>query len=204
MLKERLMRILVYLFAMALGTAVGWAIKPSQAPESSMVIERQEIPLMQQVKEDDDVCPIIADGDYDQARVTFLPVPIEMDLEHTKTEARHEVFDPVLEGKDLYTITGDPWYIQEIDVDWDRVLEKVYYGNVAMNHTPHTAVIVKDGKAIFRAGGANVWIETEALNSIDVTVTLDWVTGKYKRTRYNIINGHFVPVWYQISCEIMN
>lgn len=130
------------------------------------------------------------------------PVSIkEEDSDGMKSDAVGQKFDPVELGKDLYNYDNEksPWQIEELDIDGDLKKEKVYYGKVAMNHTPHVAYVVKDGVVIFYAGGANVQLE-QASNGFLVHVTLDWNIDKYETTKYEKVNGEYKPVWYQITC----
>lgn len=172
--------------------------------------------LVQQVKEKDQVCPIDTKDQIDIARVTFLPVPIPTNERETPEYEAKSVgtkFDPVGLSKDLYNQgTGGnggnpyPWLIQDMTLvapdSNDKV--KIYYGNIAMNHTPHIAYVVNDGIIIFVAARTGVYIEQSTPNGIEVAETLDWDKGKYKRTKYEYVNSKFTPVWYQISCNVTN
>ncbi len=157
------------------------------------------------VREDEDICPIKADSRFADARVTFLPVPIEQeDTNRLKSDVLGKKFDPVELGKDLYKFSDgeSPWIIEEFDIDGDLKKEKVYYGNIAMNHTPHVAYVIKDGVIVFVAAGANVWLDHSVPNGFQVGETLDWNIGKYKTTKYEYVDGKFKALWYQITCDV--
>lgn len=98
---------------------------------------------------------------------------------------------------------GDHWETREFDVDNDGVEEKIISANVAMNHTPNIALIVKDGKIIFEKNGANVWIkEAYENNGFFFNETVDWNTGESKFTRYIPKDEGFIPIWTQTSCWV--
>ncbi len=157
------------------------------------------------VREDEDICPIKTDSRFVDARVTFLPVLIEQeDTNRLKSNALGKKFDPVELGKDLYRYSDEksPWLIEELDIDGDLKQEKVYYGNIAMNHTPHVAYVVKDGVVVFVAAGANVWLDQSVPNGFQVGETLDWNVGKYRTIKYEYADGKFKALWYQITCGV--
>ncbi|MEK7573813.1 MAG: hypothetical protein AAB531_05300 [Patescibacteria group bacterium] len=167
--------------------------------------------LVQQVKESDDACPVYIADRIDNAQVTFLPVTIPINerkaLEH---DAIGKEFNLVTLSKGLYNyktgredlIEPYPWFIEDIDTHTDLGKIKIYYGNTAMNHTPHVAYVVKDNEVIFITSGANIRVERSYPNGLEVIETLDWNIGKYKRLKYEYVNDEFVPVWYQISCDV--
>lgn len=166
-------------------------------------------PLAGIVKEGEDVCPINNNSRSENARATFLPVSISggNTFEH---KALGKEFDLATFSEGLYNYeTGQdnsieqyPWFIEDIDTFTSLEKIKIYYGNTAMNHAPHIAYVVKDNKVIFVASGANIQVERSNPNGLEITETLDWNTGKYKRTKYEFNKGKFTPVWYQISCRI--
>lgn len=138
-------------------------------------------------------------------------VPIN-ERESSDHESIGTKFDPVEFGNDLYNPEtgqkddGDtyPWSIEDLYIGAPSKSEKIYYGYTAMNHTPHVAYIVKDGIVIFMAGGTNIHVQSSIPNGIEVSETLDWINGKYKRTKYEYVDGKFIPAWYQISCDVTN
>lgn len=157
------------------------------------------------VKEDEEICPYKLDGNFPEARISFLPVPV---TDWRESQQSKEVvgtkFNEKELGKDLYKLFNEvsPWQIKELDVDGDLKNEKVYYGNIAMNHTHHIVYVVKDGTIIFYAGGANIWIDEGSYDGLNVSEILDLNTGKYKLTRYELVDGKYKPIWYQISCSV--
>lgn len=106
--------------------------------------------------------------------------------------------------KELYKIGDDKgWDERNFDVDDDGKDERIISADVAMNHTPNIAMIVKDGKIVFRADGANVSIG-RAYEDKGFTLyeTIDWNTGETELTRYIPKDGGFLPVWVQRSCWV--
>ena len=169
--------------------------------------------LVQQVKESNDACPVYTEDKIENAQVTFLPVAMPTNerkaLEH---EAIGKEFNSVTFSKGLYNYgTGldnlndpYPWFIEDINTNTDLGKIRIYYGNTAMNHTPHVAYVVKDNKVILVVSGANIHAERSYPNGLEVIETLDWNVGKYKRIKYEYVEGKFTPLWYQISCDVTN
>jgi len=115
-----------------------------------------------------------------------------------------EPFDLAEFEKGLYKLSTDRgWDERKFDVDGDGKEERIISANVAMNHTPHIALILKDGRVVFRAEGANVWIE-ENYEGQGFTLhkTVDWNTGESEKIRYLPKDGGFMPVWKQKSCWV--
>jgi len=106
--------------------------------------------------------------------------------------------------KELYKIGDEKgWEERNFDVDDDGEDERIISADVAMNHTPNIAMIVKDGKIIFRADGANVWIGQGYENKgFTLYETIDWNTGETEFTRYIPKDGGFLPIWIQRSCWV--
>lgn len=99
--------------------------------------------------------------------------------------------------------TDDGWSYEEFDVDGDGKKEKIISANVAMNHTPHLALIVKNGNIIFESEEANNVITEERLGDGFLrTETVDWITGETLKTKYVYKDGGFIPVWTQKGCLI--
>lgn len=201
---------MLYLLLLTLGFSAGYFLKHTTASKP-VIIQSQlnekannKKMSMMALKEDEDICPIKIGSHFIDAKVTFLPVPIDKeDLDRMKSDDVGKRFDPVVMGKDLYKYDSEnPWQIEELDIDGDLKKEKVYYGKVAMNHTPHVAYLVKDGLVIFIVGGANIQLKQTVTNGFKVSETLDWNIGKYKTTKYEYTDKKFKPVWYQISCDI--
>lgn len=194
-----------------LGMVAGFAVSYfySKGGNQALSINSTDAPLVRMVKEGEDVCPINNNARSANAIATFLPVSISggNTFEH---EALGKEFDSVKFSEGLYNFeTGQensteqyPWFIEDIDTFTSLGKVKVYYGNTAMNHTPHIAYVVKDNRVIFTASGANIQVERSNPNGLETTETLDWNTGKYKRTKYDFNDDKFIPDWYQISCRI--
>lgn len=106
--------------------------------------------------------------------------------------------------KELYKLPSDKgWSFEEFDVDGDSKKEKIISASVAMNHTPHLALIVKNGNIIFEAEGANNVITEELGGSGFLqNKTIDWNTGETMETKYAYKDGGFIPVWTQKGCLI--
>ncbi len=194
-----------------LGILIGFVLSNIYGKGGNQAVSINDInaPITRIVKEEEDVCPINNNALSENAIATFLPVIINngATFEH---EALGKEFDLLEFSKGLYNYeTGKdnsteqyPWYIEDIDTFASLGMLKVYYGNTAMNHTPHIAYIVKDNKIIFVASGANIQIERSNPNGLEITETLDWNKGKYKRTKFDYVGGKFTPKWYQISCQV--
>jgi len=194
-----------------LGMLAGFALSYTyvKGDNQKVLINDVNAPLTRMVKEEEDVCPIDSNPRSENAIATFLPVSISggNTFEH---EALGKEFDSVKFSESLYNYeTGQdnqtspyPWYIEDIDTYTDLGKIKIYYGNTAMNHTPHIAYVVKDGKVIFVASGANIALERSLPSGLEASETLDWNKGKYKRTKYEFAKGKFIPIWYQISCNV--
>ena len=192
---------------MLAGFALSYAYNKGDNQEVS--INDVNTPLARMVKEEEDVCPISNNARSENAIATFLPVSIN-NGNYFEHQALGKEFDPLEFSEGLYNYeTGQdnsieqyPWFIEDIDTFTSLGKIKVYYGNTAMNHTPHIAYIVKDNRVIFVASGANIQVERSNPNGLEIRETLDWNTGKYKRTKYEFNKGKFTPDWYQISCRI--
>ena len=108
--------------------------------------------------------------------------------------------------KELYklpSVNSKGWGAREFDVDDDDKDEMIINANIAMNHTPHIALVIKNGNIIFEANGPNVWIEGNFDGQgFILSETVDWITGEKKITRYLPKDGGFIPVWMQKSCLV--
>lgn len=106
--------------------------------------------------------------------------------------------------KDLYKLSTDKgWSETAFDVDADGIDERIISANVAMNHTPHIAMILKGNNIIFEANGANIVIEPDYMGrGFTLSETVDWNIGESKKTRYIPKDGGFMPVWMQKSCWV--
>lgn len=195
---------------LVLGIVIGFVFSNIYGKGGNQAVSINDVnaPFTRIVKEGEDVCPINNNSQTENAIATFLPVSInEKSFKH---EAMGKVFDPLEFSKGLYNYeTGKdnsteqyPWYTENIDTNSSLGNLIVYYGNTAMNHTPHIAYVVKDNKVIFVAGGANIQVERSNPNGLEITETLDWNKGKYKRTKFDYAEGKFTPKWYQISCRV--
>lgn len=107
--------------------------------------------------------------------------------------------------KDLYKLPPNDkgWNYREFDVDKDGKNEMIIDANVAMNHTPNIAMVVKNKKIIFEAKGASIMIDKiPGGNGFLLNETVDWNTGEIKTTRYLYKDSGFLPVFTQKSCWI--
>lgn len=106
--------------------------------------------------------------------------------------------------KDLYKLSTDKgWDERKFDVDNDKKSERIISANVAMNHTPHIALILKNGHIVFRADGPNIWIEEDpGGQGFTLHKTIDWNTGESEAIRYISKDGGFIPIWKQKSCWV--
>lgn len=116
----------------------------------------------------------------------------------------NEKFNPNVppKGESFFPPGVYPWSGKQlIDVDGDGKKEEVLYANLAMNHTPHLVVILKNGNVIYRYQGINVQVlEASEDNGFVLNETLDWLTGNDKTTRFMFKSGKFFPIWNQITC----
>lgn len=141
---------------------------------------------------------------FNEVMVSYPPYLITSNQEITPIK---EKFNPLKEpfGGDFYTIPEGayPWTERKFDVDNDKKDERILSADIAMNHTPNLAVIVKDGFIIFKAKGANIGImEVGDHNGFFLSEAVDWNIGEYKATRYLYKENKFIPVWYQTSCAV--
>jgi hypothetical protein len=115
-----------------------------------------------------------------------------------------EPFDLSDFEKGLYKLSMDKgWEKTNFDVDADGKDERIIHANVAMNHTPHIALILKDNRIIFKAEGANVSIHPSYQGvGFELYKTLDWNIGESETVRYLPKDGGFMPVWKQKSCWV--
>lgn len=200
-----------YILLIGIGILIGYFASSINTPNKNEGSKNEvHLQAVKPVKEDEIECPIISDNFLDNAKVTFLPVLLLNSPTYTHKDLNKE-FDAAKFSQGLYNFeTGKenkieqyPWYVEDFDTYNDLGKLIVYYGNTAMNHTPHMAYVVKDNKVIFIASGANIHVETSNPNGLETTETLDWNTGKYKRTKFEYKNGSFIPTWYQISCKVI-
>lgn len=141
---------------------------------------------------------------FNEVMVSYAPTLITSNQDINLIK---EKFDPLNEpfGGDFYTIPNGayPWTENKFDVDNDNKDERIMVADTAMNHTPHVAVVVKDGFIIFKAKGANIGIsEVGDHNGFFLHEAVDWNIGEYKTTRYIYKESKFIPVWYQTSCVV--
>ena len=199
--------LILIIFGMVAGFVLSYLY--GKGGNQAVSINNVNAPLTRIVEEGEDICPVNNNAQSENAIATFLPVTINNGVSFGH-EALGKEFDSVKFSEGLYNYeTGQenstkqyPWFIEDIDTFTSLGKVKVYYGNTAMNHTPHIAYVVRDNKVIFVASGANIQVERSNPNGLEVTETLDWNTGKYKRTKYEFNEGKFTPDWYQISCRV--
>lgn len=106
--------------------------------------------------------------------------------------------------KKLYKISPDKgWQSENFDVDGDGKDEIIISANIAMNHTPHIAMVVKNGNIIFEAEGANIVVKSVyGGQGLLLSKTVDWNVGEGKTIRYIYKDNSFVPVWTQKICWV--
>jgi len=103
-----------------------------------------------------------------------------------------------------YSATDNGWESREFDVTGDGKAETIINANVAMNHTPHIALVVENGNIIFEANGANVWIDKVSDGKgFLMRVTNDWSSKDYRLFRYVYKDGGFMQIWSQKSCGVV-
>ena len=125
-------------------------------------------------------------------------------IENPKIVKMNEPFDLTEFEKNLYKLSTDKgWSERKFDVDNDGKEERIINANTAMNHTPHIALILKDGRIIFKAEGANVWIDRDHQGrGFTLSKTIDWNIGEKEIIRYLPKDGGFIPIWKQKSCWV--
>lgn len=125
-------------------------------------------------------------------------------IENPEVVKMSEPFNLAEFEKDLYKLSTDKgWDERKFDVDDDGKEERILSANVAMNHTPHIALILKDNRVIFRAEGANIWIEDDYEGrGFTLHKTIDWNIGESETVRYLPKDGGFIPVWKQKACWV--
>ena len=135
-----------------------------------------------------------------EANVSFTPEIIE----NPKIIKLNEPFNFFEFEKNLYKTSVDKgWSERNFDVDGDEKEERIISANIAMNHAPHIALVIKNDKIIFKAEGTNVWIEKVFDgNGFVLKKTIDWITGEEQIIRYFPKDGGFIPLWKQKSCRV--
>ena len=125
-------------------------------------------------------------------------------IKDPKVVKMSEPFNLTKFEKGLYKLSTDKgWSERKFDVDADGQKERIISANTAMNHTPNMALIVKNGRVIFKAEGANVWIVKNYMGrGFTLQRTVDWNTGESETIRYLPKNGGFISVWRQKSCWV--
>jgi len=121
-------------------------------------------------------------------------------IENQKVVKMNKPFNLAAFEKNLYKLsTTKGWEEKKFDVDNDEKEERIISTNVAINHTPHIVLIVKDNRVIFRDEGANIWIE-KIYNGQGFTLhkTIDWNIGESETVKYLSKDGGFMPVWKKI------
>lgn len=148
-------------------------------------------------------CPIIKTSPFkgyilsDMAKVTGdlqlidKPEAINLNKPFIKQEFEKSLF------------TKDSWESRKFDVDGDGKNETIINANIAMNHTPTLAMIVKNGNIVFEEEGANIWIgKIDNGQGFLLSKTIDWNIGEGETTRYIYKDGGFMPIWTQKYCLV--
>ncbi|MCX7956268.1 MAG: hypothetical protein N2593_04180 [Patescibacteria group bacterium] len=125
-------------------------------------------------------------------------------IENPKVIKMNEVFNFFEFDKQLYKLPNDKgWSERKFDVDEDGKEERIISANIAMNHTPHIALILKNNQIIFKMEGPNVWIEKSYQGKgFFLQRTIDWNTGEREILRYIPKDGGFLPIWKQKLCRV--
>ena len=172
--------------------------------DSQKAIEEQS----NKVAIDESKCPVTIPGGIYKEYVRLVNevdvVREPVFIENLEVVILNEPFNEKEFEKGLYQlITHKGWDSREFDVDEDGEDETIINANVAMTHSPHIAMVVKNGNIIFKAGGAGVWIEEVYGNQgFILKETVDWNIGEESRTRYISKDGGFMPVWTQKVCWV--
>ena len=102
--------------------------------------------------------------------------------------------------KELFTSMYGLPDVEDYDIDNDGTDETVLLTSVAMTHSPHQAIIVKDGKIIFQSEPLSElgFMESESKNGFYLygTPANEIGTG-YRMIRFAWVNDKLAPVWQQ-------
>ncbi len=125
-------------------------------------------------------------------------------IENPEVIRINEPFNQIEFQKNLYKLSNDKgWDERNFDVDNDGKKERIISANIAMNHTPHIGLILKDNRIVFKAEGANILIkETPTGMGFTLEKTIDWNIGEKETIRYIPKDGGFIPIWRQKSCLV--
>lgn len=153
-------------------------------------------------------CPYYTDKDIELAfanevSIAYPPKPLEQRVLVFPDQS----FDPnadEFDGDLIYSTDGKKHIeIEAIDISGDGVEEQIVSINTAMNRTPHVALIVKDGKIIFKETGAQTYIFEAGNGRFKVHRTIDHLSGEEIITSYSINKNHeIIPLWEQKLCNV--
>lgn len=153
-------------------------------------------------------CPYYTDKDIELAfanevSIAYPPKPLEQRV----LVFPDQFFDPnadTFDGEFIYSTGGSKQIkIEMIDVSGDGVEEQIVSINTAMNRTPHVALIVKDGKIIFKETGAQTYIYEAGNGRFKVHKTIDHLSGEEIVTSYSINkDNEIIPLWEQKLCNV--
>lgn len=177
----------------------------------SMLVFNQKS-VSQEVERQDEIslstnCPYIINENLgltygNEVSVAFPPQP----LDKQEIILPPQKFDPnatTIDEQTIYLRDGKKQIeIESIDIDDDGSMEQIVSIKVAMNHTPHVALIVKDGNIIFKEKGAQTYIFEARRGEFKVHKTIDWNTGEETITKYKYENNSIIPVWEQKLCNV--
>jgi len=198
-MKKKLLLILLIILSFVLGRI--------SAPEYDLPHIENTNELSNNLLIQNQDCPYTTNLDIDlnsgnEVSVAYPPKPlIQKEIIFPKQK-----FNPdadTFEGSDIYSINEHPEVdIEETDIDNDGQIEQIVLINVAMNHTPHIALIVKNGDIIFKEEGAQTYIFEAFGEGFKVHKTINWETGEESITKYKYNNNTIVPIWEQKLCNV--
>ena len=198
-MKIKLLIILLLIFSFVLGRI--------SAPEYNLPHIENTNELSDNLLIQNQDCPYTTNLDIDltfgnEVSVAYPPKPLfqkEIIFPKQKFNPDADTF----EGSNIYSPDKYPGVnIEETDIDSDGQIEQIVSINVAMNHTPHVALIVKNGDIIFKEEGAQTYIFEAFGEGFKVHKTINWETGEESITKYKYKNNTIIPIWEQKLCNV--
>jgi hypothetical protein len=199
-------KLLILLFIFITGVAGYYFGSTKKQPEKVIELENNS-ETKQQFITPNFQCPYVIKNsefkNYTQIMNEVKIVGTPELIENSEVEKHSEPFILKEFEKGLYTLsTSKGWDSRKFDVDGDDKDETIIDFNVAMNHTPNGALIIKDGNIIFSTGGANIWIsEVSGNKGFLLSENVEFFS-EDKYTRYIPIDGGFKPIWTQKICWV--
>jgi hypothetical protein len=193
-------KIIVFLILFIVISAIAYQLGEQKSASSNVSLKQEEGLFS---------CPYGVDGgiykEYFKAQNEVTVVSKPQFLDKPEVIKLSKPFDKKEFEKGLwkYTSTDKGWESKEFDVDGDGKDEMIISANTASNHTPHIAMVVKNGNIIFEVEGANIWIiDVYGGQGFQLHETIDWNIGEGKITRYVNKDGGFLPIWTQKICWV--